>query len=353
MTTALVPPGAPAPATGPRNRLGLGRDVYKGLPTTLCAGCGHNSITNHIIKALYDSAVPPHRLAKMSGIGCSSKATAYFVDSAYGLNAVHGRMPSIATGAKLANRDLVVVGISGDGDTASIGLGQYCHMIRRNVDCTYIVEDNGVYGLTKGQFSATADLGSVQKKGQVNEFETIDIAGLAVELGASFVARSFSGDGRQLVPLLRAALAHRGTAVLDVISPCVAFNDHEGSTKSYDYVKAHDTVLQELEFIQAQPEVVVDYEPGTSTTVRFPDGSEVVLRKVGPDHDPRDRLAALQLVQAGRAAGQLVTGLLYVNPEMADLGQREHLPPGPLRDLGEAELRLSREEFDALLADWA
>ncbi|HUY97549.1 MAG TPA: 2-oxoacid:ferredoxin oxidoreductase subunit beta [Verrucomicrobiae bacterium] len=349
MTATANPP----PATGPRNRLGLGRDVYKGLPTTLCAGCGHNSITNHIIKALYESAVAPHQLAKMSGIGCSSKATAYFVESAYGLNAVHGRMPAITTGAKLADRDLIMVGVSGDGDTASIGLGQYCHLIRRNVDCTYIVEDNGVYGLTKGQFSATADLGSVQKKGQVNEFETIDIAALAVELGASFVARSFSGDGKQLVPLLRAALAHRGTAVLDVISPCVAFNDHEGSTKSYDYVKAHDTVLQEIDFLPARAEILVDYEPGSVTTVRFPDGSEVILRKVGPEHDPRDRLAALHLVQASRQAGQLVTGLLYVNPEMADLTAREHLPRMPLRDLGEAELRLSREQFADLMADWA
>jgi len=353
MTTTATPPAAPPPAAGARNRLGLGRDTYKGLPTTLCAGCGHNSITNHIIKALYESAVPPHLLAKMSGIGCSSKATAYFVESAHGLNAVHGRMPSITTGAKLADRDLVMVGISGDGDTASIGLGQYCHLIRRNVDCTYIVEDNGVYGLTKGQFSATADLGSMQKKGQVNEFETIDICGLAVQLGASFVARSFSGDGKQLVPLLRAALAHRGTAVLDVISPCVTFNDHEGSTKSYDYVKDHDAVLQELDFVPAPREILADYPEGTATTVRFHDGSEVVLRKLGREHDPRDRLAALRLVQEGRDAGQLVTGLLYVNPEMADLADREHLPAVPLRDLGEAELRLSRGQFEALLADWA
>ncbi len=349
MTATATPP----PAAGPRNRIGIGRETYKGLPTTLCAGCGHNSITNHLIKALYESAIPPHRLAKTSGIGCSSKAIAYFVESAHGLNAVHGRMPSITTGAKLADRELVMVGISGDGDTASIGLGQYCHLIRRNVDCTYIVEDNGVYGLTKGQFSATADIGSVQKKGQVNEFETIDICGLAVELGASFVARSFSGDGKQLVPLLRAAFAHRGTAVLDVISPCVTFNDHEGSTKSYEYVKAHDTVLQELDFIPADREIVVDYPEGTTTTVRLHDGSEMVLRKLGPEHDPSDRLAALRVVLEGRSRGELVTGLLYVDPEMADLTERERLPQVPLRDLGEAELRLSPDAFAQLLAEWA
>jgi 2-oxoglutarate ferredoxin oxidoreductase subunit beta len=208
------------------NIVGLTREVYKGLPTTLCAGCGHNSITNHLIKALYEYGVEPHKLAKMSGIGCSSKTPAYFVEQAHGFNGLHGRMPSAATGAKLANSELLVLGISGDGDTASIGLGQYCHMIRRNLDCTYIVENNGCYGLTKGQFSATADVGSKQKGGKTNEYATIDICGLAIELGATFVARSFSGDGKQLVPLLQAAFSHRGTAILDVISPCVTFNDH-------------------------------------------------------------------------------------------------------------------------------
>ena len=245
------------------NIIGLGRDVYKGLPTTLCAGCGHNSITNHLIKALYEFGVPPHKLAKMSGIGCSSKTPAYFVDQAHGMNTLHGRMPSAATGAKVANRELVVLGISGDGDTASIGIGQYCHMIRRNVDVTYIVENNGCYGLTKGQFSATADVGSKQKGGKVNEYATIDVCGLAIELGATFVARSFSGDGKQLVPLLQAALAHRGTAILDVISPCVTFNDHEGSTKSYAYVKDHGVVLHTPDFIAGGRDIAIDYEPGS------------------------------------------------------------------------------------------
>ncbi len=351
MSTPTLP--RPPVAGSARNRLGLGRDTYKGLPTTLCAGCGHNSITNHIIKALYEYGVPPSRLAKMSGIGCSSKATAYFVESAHSLNAVHGRMPSVTTGAKLANRDLVLLGLSGDGDTASIGLGQYCHMIRRNVDCTYIVENNGVYGLTKGQFSATADIGSVQKRGQVNEFQTIDVAGLAIELGATFVARGFSGDGHQLVPLLEAALAHEGTAVLDVISPCVTFNDHEGSTKSYNWVKEHDSPLQELDFIPAQQEVTVDYAEGTSVEVHLHDGSQIVLRKLGPDHDPSDRLQTLRVMEEARQAGHLVTGLLYINPEVPDLCAREHLPATPLRDLDEAALRLSPEQFQALLRGWA
>jgi 2-oxoglutarate ferredoxin oxidoreductase subunit beta len=341
-----------AAVTVKTNPLGLSRDDYKGLATTLCAGCGHNSITNHIVKALYDHGVDPYRLAKMSGIGCSSKATAYFVERAHAFNAVHGRMPAVTTGAAVANRELLFLGISGDGDTASIGLGQFCHLLRRNVDCTYIVENNGVYGLTKGQFSATADPGSVQRKGTVNQLETIDIAGLAVQLGASFVARSFSGDGQQLVPLLRAALSHRGTAVLDVISPCVAFNDHEGSTKSYHYVKEHELVLHGLDFIPQQTEVAVDYAEGTSTDVELHDGSHLRLRKLGPEHDPQDRLSALRVIDEGRQSAEVVTGLLYVNPAAPDLCTMENLPQSPLRDLGEAELRLTPDQFAALLREW-
>jgi 2-oxoglutarate/2-oxoacid ferredoxin oxidoreductase subunit beta len=335
------------------NPIGLSRDDYKGLATTLCAGCGHNSITNHIVKALYDHGVDPYRLAKMSGIGCSSKATAYFVERAHAFNAVHGRMPAVSTGAAVADRDLLLLGISGDGDTASIGLGQFCHLLRRNVDCTYVVENNGVYGLTKGQFSATADLGSVQKKGTVNQLETIDIAGLAVQLGASFVARSFSGDGAQLVPLLRAALSHRGTAVLDVISPCVTFNDHDGSTKSYQYVKDHEVILQEVDFIPQQAEVAVEYEEGSSTEVELHDGSSLRLRKLGRDHDPKNRLAALQVIDEGRQKGEVVTGLLYVNTAAADLCTAENLPKTPLRDLDESQLRLSPDQFASLLREWA
>lgn len=341
---------APPPAV---NRLGLTREVYKGAPTTLCAGCGHNSITNHLIKALYEYGVEPHRLVKMSGIGCSSKTPAYFVDRAHGFNGLHGRMPSAATGAGLANRQLVVLGISGDGDTASIGLGQYCHLIRRNLDCTYIVEDNGCYGLTKGQFSATADRGSVLKKGQVNQFETIDLCGLAIELGATFVARSFSGDGKQLVPLLQAAVAHRGCAVLDVVSPCVTFNDHLGSTKSYAYVKEHDFLLHTPDFIAANEEIRVDYEPGTTQEIDLADGSRLVLRKLGIDYDPTDRIGALRTIHEGRSRGELVTGLLYVDATASDLATREHLPQTPLCRLGEEELRPSPDQWNALMQEFA
>ena len=328
------------------NLIGLTRDVYKGLPTTLCAGCGHNSITNHLIKALFEYGVEPHKLAKMSGIGCSSKTPAYFVEQAHGFNGLHGRMPSAATGAKLANRELLVMGISGDGDTASIGLGQYCHMIRRNLDCTYIIENNGCYGLTKGQFSATADVGSKQKGGKVNEYATIDVCGLAIELGATFVARSFSGDGKQLVPLLQAAFSHRGTAILDIISPCVTFNDHEGSTKSYAYVKDHDIVLHTADYIAGGKEVTVDYEPGTVRDVELEDGSHLLLRKLDNDYDPTDANAALKTIREAAVIGEFVTGLLYVDTKQQDLCEREHLTKAPLNSLDESKLRISK-------ADWA
>ncbi|MEO6913367.1 MAG: 2-oxoacid:ferredoxin oxidoreductase subunit beta [Candidatus Baltobacteraceae bacterium] len=332
------------------NIIGLGREVYKGLPSTLCAGCGHNSITNHLIKALYEYGVQPHMLAKMSGIGCSSKTPAYFVESAHGFNGVHGRMPSAATGAKLANRELLVLGISGDGDTASIGLGQYCHMIRRNVDCTYIIEDNGCYGLTKGQFSATADLGSKLKGGKVNDFETIDVCGLALELGATFVARSFSGDGKQLIPLLEAAFAHRGTAVLDIISPCVTFNDHEGSTKSYAYIKEHGFTLHTPDFIPGSKEIVVDYEPGSVQDIEFEDGSHVLLRKLDREYDATDASEARRTIHETRTCGELVTGLLYINTAAGDLCAREHLPQTPLAQLSEAELRIGRDDWADLMS---
>jgi 2-oxoglutarate ferredoxin oxidoreductase subunit beta len=335
------------------NRIGLARDVYKGAPTTLCAGCGHNSITNHLIKALYEYGVAPHMLAKMSGIGCSSKTPAYFVDRAHGFNGVHGRMPSLATGAKLANRDLVVLGVSGDGDTASIGLGQFCHMVRRNLDCVYIVEDNGCYGLTKGQFSATADVGSTLKKGQVNEYDTIDICAVAIELGATFVARSFSGDGKQLVPLLEAALAHRGTAVLDIISPCVTFNDHDGSTKSYAYVKEHEMLLHVPDFIPPQPEIALEQEPGTVQDVELHDGSHLLLRKLDRDYDATDATAAMAMVREARDKGELVTGLLYINTGARDLCTREGLPERPLSTLREDDLRIDRARWDALMAEFA
>jgi 2-oxoglutarate/2-oxoacid ferredoxin oxidoreductase subunit beta len=335
------------------NRIGLARDAYKGAATTLCAGCGHNSITNHLVKALYEQGVEPHRLAKMSGIGCSSKTPAYFVERAHGFNGVHGRMPALTTGAGLANRQLLLLGVSGDGDTASIGLGQFMHMVRRNVDCTYIIEDNGTYGLTKGQFSATADVGSVQKRGAVNTYQPIDPCAVALTIGCSFVARSFSGDGKQLVPLIKAAMAHAGTALLDVISPCVTFNDHDGSTKSYSWVKEHDNEIHDVSFIPYFEEIHVDYEPGTAQQVELHDGSHIVLKKIAEDHDPTDRLAAIRLLEESRERGQLLTGLLYVDERMEDLATRERLPERPLRDYGEDDLRISREDFGRLMAELA
>jgi 2-oxoglutarate/2-oxoacid ferredoxin oxidoreductase subunit beta len=333
------------------NRIGLPRAAYKGAATTLCAGCGHNSITNHLIKALYELDVEPQRLAKMSGIGCSSKTPAYFVEQSHGFNGVHGRMPSTATGAQLANRQLVLLGVSGDGDTASIGLGQFMHLMRRNVDCTYIIEDNGTYGLTKGQFSATADRGSVQKKGTVNTFYPIDPCAVALSVGCTFVARSFSGDGKQLVPLIQAAIAHRGTAVLDVISPCVTFNDHDGSTKSYSWVKEHDMQIQDVTFIPRFEEITVDYGPGEATDVELFDGSHLVLKKLSADHDPSDRIAAMRLLEESRDQGQLLTGLLYVDEGQEDFATRERLPQRPLRDLREDDLRPSPEQFAALMSE--
>jgi 2-oxoglutarate ferredoxin oxidoreductase subunit beta len=335
------------------NRIGLARDAYKGAATTLCAGCGHNSITNHLVKAMYELGVEPHMLAKMSGIGCSSKTPAYFVEQAHGFNGVHGRMPALTTGAQLANRKLIMLGVSGDGDTVSIGLGGFMHMMRRNVDCTYVIEDNGTYGLTKGQFSATADVGSVQKRGSVNTYQPIDPCAVALTLGCSFVARSFSGDGKQLVPLIKAAIAHRGTAVLDVISPCVTFNDHDGSTKSYSWVKDHDEQIQDVSFIPFFEEIEVDYEPGTTKEVELHDGSRLVLKKLAEDHDPTDRIGAMRLLEESRERNQLLTGLVYIDETAEDFATRENLPTRPLRDLGEEDLRIGREDFAKLISELA
>jgi len=335
------------------NSLGLTPRDYEGVMSTLCAGCGHDSVTAALVQSMWELAIPPHRAAKMSGIGCSSKTTAYFMRQSHGFNGVHGRMPSLTTGAHLANRQLIMLGVSGDGDTASIGLGQFMHLIRRNVDCTYIIEDNGTYGLTKGQFSATADLGSMQKKGAVNTFQPIDPCAVALALGCSFVARSFSGDGKQVVPLIKAAIAHRGTAILDIVSPCVTFNDHDGSTKSYSWVKDHEESIADVSFIPFFEEVHVDYEPGTVRDVRLHDGSHIVLKKLGEDHDPTDRRAAIRVIEEGRAEGHLVTGLLYVDTAMADFASTELIPQRPLKDLGEDELRLSREDFAQFMSEFA
>ena len=322
----------------PTNALGYTRRDYEGTVSTLCAGCGHDSISAAIIQACFELDLPPHRIAKLSGIGCSSKTPTYFLGASHGFNSVHGRMPSVLTGANLANRDLIYLGVSGDGDSASIGIGQFAHSLRRGVNMTYIVENNGVYGLTKGQFSATADRGSKSKRGVENTDTAIDMVALALQLGATLVARSFSGDKEQLVPLIKAALLHEGAAFLDVISPCVAFNNHAGSTKSFDYVRAHNAALNRLDVMTPRDEIVADYPPGTAHEVTLHDGAKLVLRKASADHDVADRISAMSFLQKHHAMGEVVTGLLYLDPEPADLHAGLKTADQPLNALGEAEL---------------
>src|SRR5689334_22267405 len=287
------------------NRIGLEPQVYKGSKTTLCAGCGHNAISERIIDAFYEMGVNPSQVVKLSGIGCSSKSPAYFLGGAHGFNAVHGRMPSVGTGAVLANKNLIAIGVSGDGDTGAIGIGQFVHLMRRNLPIIYIIEDNGCYGLTKGQFSPTADLGSKLKTGVINDLPPIDTCALAIELGATFVARSFSGDKKQLLAILKAALSHRGTAMIDVISPCVTFNDHEGSTKSYSYVKEHDEPLGEISFVPFFEDITVEYDPGTTTEVKMHDGSRLLLKKLETDYSPTDKMQALTVLHETMRRGEL------------------------------------------------
>lgn len=324
--------------TLPKNRLGFTRRDYEGTVSTLCAGCGHDSITAAIVNACFELDIEPHRVAKLSGIGCSSKTPTYFLGNSHGFNTVHGRMPSVLTGANLANRDLIYLGVSGDGDSASIGIGQFAHSMRRGVNMVYIVENNGVYGLTKGQFSATADKGSKAKRGAVNTDEPIDLVMTALQLGATFVARSFSGDKEQLVPLIKAAIAHRGAALIDIISPCVAFNNHEGSTKSYDFVRDHNEAVNRIDFIEPRAEITTDYAPGTVQDVRQHDGKVLRLRKLAPEYDPTDRISAMNYLQQRQAAGEVVTGLLYVDPDPEDLHAHLSTVEVPLNALGEKEL---------------
>jgi 2-oxoglutarate ferredoxin oxidoreductase subunit beta len=343
---------APAPAAprgDGRNRAGLTKAEYDGAKTTLCPGCGHNAITAAIIQAAYEAALEPARVAKLSGIGCSSKTPAYFMAHSHGFNAVHGRMPSIATGVRAANRELLLIGVSGDGDTASIGLGQFCHLVRRNVPVVYVIENNGVYGLTKGQFSATADIGSTMKGGKVNDLMPIDCCAIAIELGCGFVARSFSGDQKQLRPLLKAAFAHRGTAVLDVISPCVTFADHEGSTKSYAAVKEHDAPLHDIDYVPYYEDIHVDYEPGTTREVRMPDGSHIVLKKLAEDYDPSSRENALVVLQAARREQKLLTGLFYVDPEQLPFEEELALVESPLAALPLERVRPPRAVLESIM----
>ncbi|MBZ5534546.1 MAG: 2-oxoacid:ferredoxin oxidoreductase subunit beta [Acidobacteriia bacterium] len=325
------------------NRLGLPMTEYKGLDSTLCAGCGHDGITSQIVKAFYEYGVEPHRVAKFSGIGCSSKTPAYFIGNSHGFNAVHGRMPAVATGAMLANRTLVGVGVSGDGDTASIGIGQFIHLLRRNIPLIYIIENNGVYGLTKGQFSATADVGSKLKNGIVNELPPIDCCVLAIELGCSYVARSFAGDPKQLVPLIKGAIAHKGTALLDVISPCVTFNNHEGSTKSFKYAKEHEEMLHEIGFVPYFEQIQADYPEGAVKEVELHDGSHIRLRKLDRDYDPSSKPQALQLIRKANELGELITGLLFYDREKKDFIDDLNMMDEPLATLPTSQVRPSRE----------
>ena len=335
-----------------RNKVGYTRRDYEGKVSTLCAGCGHDSISAAIIQACWELDIEPHRVAKLSGIGCSSKTPDYFLGASHGFNTVHGRMPSVLTGANLANRDLIYLGVSGDGDSASIGLGQFAHAMRRNVNMAYIVENNGVYGLTKGQFSATADKGSQSKKGVVNADSPVDLVGMAMQLGASFVARSFSGDKAQMVPLIKAAIGHGGAAFIDIISPCVTFNNHAGSTRSYDWVREHNEAVSRIDFITGREEITATIEPGAMVEVEQHDGTVLRLRKLHADYDPTDRVAAMSYMHSRGAEGELVTGLLYVQEGAGDLHSAQNTSRRPLNTLDSADLCPGMAALDQLNASF-
>uniref|UniRef100_Q01P29 Thiamine pyrophosphate enzyme domain protein TPP-binding n=1 Tax=Solibacter usitatus (strain Ellin6076) TaxID=234267 RepID=Q01P29_SOLUE len=333
------------------NRIGLEVLNYKGSKTTLCAGCGHNSISERIVECFYELGVEPWTVAKFSGIGCSSKSPAYFLGLSHGFNGVHGRMPAIATGALLANRTLLGVGVTGDGDTASIGIGQFIHMVRRNMPLIYVIENNGVYGLTKGQFSATADLGSTLKTGTVNDLPPFDCCALALRWGATFVARSFSGDKRQLQAILKTAISHQGLSVIDVISPCVTFNDHQGSTKSYSYMKDHESVLHELDFVPHYEDISVDIPEGEVRDVEMHDGSHLRIRKLHREYDPTNRTAAAVLLEESEAKGEVLTGVLYVNTSKPTFLEQLNIANEPLGTLPQSKTRPSREVLDQVMEE--
>lgn len=332
------------------NLIGLEKGDYRGAPSTLCQGCGHDSISSQIINVAFELSLKPYEVIKMSGIGCSSKSPAYFLNRSHGFNALHGRMPSVVTGASLANRSLLPLAVSGDGDTGSSGLGQYKHLLRRNVPMVYIIENNGVYGLTKGQFSATADRGQQLKYAGTNELPPIDLCLEAVVLDCGFVARSFAGDAKQVRELLKAAISYNGTAVLDIISPCVTFNNHEESTKSYPYGKAHEERLHDITFVPAYEEISVDYEPGTNIDVQLHEGPTIQLRKLDRDYDPRDKVSALRLLVESQQKQEFITGLIYINEGRGTLHDTAHLTGTPLAQLQEDQLRPSRESLDKLMA---
>jgi 2-oxoglutarate ferredoxin oxidoreductase subunit beta len=332
------------------NRLGLQVLDYRGGKTTLCAGCGHNAISERIIDALYDMGVKPERVMKLSGIGCSSKSPAYFLSRAHSFNSVHGRMPSVATGALLANKTMTALGVSGDGDTASIGVGQFIHLMRRNLPLIYIIEDNGVYGLTKGQFSATADLGSKLKTGVINDLPAIDTCALAIQLGATFVGRSFSGDKKQLLAMLKAAIAHKGTVMLDVISPCVTFNDHEGSTKSYKYMQEHEEAITEVGFVPHFEDIAIEYDAGSTYDVTMHDGSHLRLRKLREDYNPTDRVVAVKSLMEAHERGEVLTGVFYLDTQKPSFTDLLNLVDEPLATLPEERTRPSRETLASIMA---
>src|SRR5947209_1964881 len=339
-------PTTPAPKT---NHIGLTVLDYRGGKTTLCAGCGHNAISERIIDAMYEMGIQPEGVVKLSGIGCSSKSPAYFLNRAHGFNAVHGRMPSVATGVALANSKLMAIGVTGDGDTASIGIGQFVHLMRRNLPIIYVIEDNGVYGLTKGQFSATADLGAKLKTGVINDLPPIDTCMLAIQLGATFVARSFSGDKKQLLTILKAAIAHHGTSMIDVISPCVTFNDHEGSTKSYKYFKEHEEPINEVGFVPHFEHIEVEYDPGTTTTIRMHDGWELRLRKLERDYDPTSKIEAIKVLAQSHEKGEMLTGVFYVNTKTPSFTELLNMADGPLAGLPETLTRPPQQALEEIM----
>jgi 2-oxoglutarate ferredoxin oxidoreductase subunit beta len=343
-----LPNEAPAPK---ENRIGMKALDYAGGKSTLCAGCGHDAVSNQIVRAFYEMNVKPEMVAKFSGIGCSSKTPAYFLGRAHGFNSVHGRMPAVATGALLANHHLVGIGVSGDGDTASIGLGQFMHLVRRNIPLIYIIENNGVYGLTKGQFSATADEGSKLKTGVINDLPPMDLCAMAVELGCGFVARGYAGDPKQMINILKAAIAHDGLAVIDVISPCVTFNNHAGSTKGYEYSKEHDELLHQIGFVQSYEQIEIDYEPGTVREVTLHDGSRLILKKLEEDYDPSNAVQALQRSHKAIDDGAMLTGLIYLKPEKKSFISLLNMSEKPLWSLNEAETRPPKEALDQIMQE--
>jgi 2-oxoglutarate ferredoxin oxidoreductase subunit beta len=340
--------GAPAPKV---NHIGLPIVEYRGGKSTLCAGCGHNAISERIVDAMYEMGIKPERVMKMSGIGCSSKSPAYFMNRSFSFNSVHGRMPSVTTGAMLANHNMMALGVSGDGDTASIGIGQFVHLMRRNLPMIYIIEDNGVYGLTKGQFSATADIGSKLKTGVINDLPAIDTCALAIQLGATFVGRSFSGDKKQLLAMLKAAIAHKGTVMLDVVSPCVTFNDHEGSTKSYKFLQENDEPINEIGFVASFDDIEVDYDSGQVYDVQMHDGSNLRLRKLLEDYDPTDKANAVRTLMEAQEKGEVLTGVFYIDTKKPTFVDQLGLVDDSLATLPESMTRPPKAALESLMAN--